>query len=290
MEFRDLRAFVVLGEVLHFGQAATRLHITQPALSKQIQRLEAEWGGALFERSASSTRLTALGRVLLADATHLLDDASQLSRKARDVVAGVAGTLRIGFGVATKALVPAAIARFRAARPDVTIELFDLSTHHQIQALQGGALDLGFCRLPAPDGWPALPVERACFVAVLPQAWDETPDLHALAQKPLATVARPRAPAFHDHLMSYLAGAGIRVAELQSVSDFASAVALAAAGVAWAIIPSSTAIDQPLVRALPLTAPEASWEVGLVRTPGNPDALVEAFWAIVSAMSSCGDR
>ena len=58
MELRDLKAFVTLGEVLHFGQAAARQHITQSALSKQIRRLEGEFGGELFERNASSTRLT----------------------------------------------------------------------------------------------------------------------------------------------------------------------------------------------------------------------------------------
>ncbi|MGL6480740.1 LysR family transcriptional regulator, partial [Aeromonas caviae] len=58
MELRDLKAFVTLGEVLHFGQAAARQHVTQSALSKQIRRLEADLGGELFERNAGSTRLT----------------------------------------------------------------------------------------------------------------------------------------------------------------------------------------------------------------------------------------
>ncbi|MGL4205672.1 MAG: LysR family transcriptional regulator, partial [Aeromonadaceae bacterium] len=68
MELRDLKAFVTLGEVLHFSQAALRQHVTQSALSKQIRRLEQELGGELFERSASSTQLTALGRTLYAEA------------------------------------------------------------------------------------------------------------------------------------------------------------------------------------------------------------------------------
>ena len=58
MELRDLRAFATLGELLHFGQAAERMHVTQSALSKQIQRLEGEFGGALFERGQAGTRLT----------------------------------------------------------------------------------------------------------------------------------------------------------------------------------------------------------------------------------------
>lgn len=129
-----------------------RQHVTQSALSKQIRRLEEELGGELFERNASSTRLTVLGRALYEDARALVAASEQLARSARDVLAGNSGTLRIGFGVATKLLVPAAIAQFRAERPQVTIELNDLSTHHQLLALSEGKLDLGFCRLPAPRG------------------------------------------------------------------------------------------------------------------------------------------
>ncbi|MFE8730761.1 LysR substrate-binding domain-containing protein, partial [Aeromonas hydrophila] len=81
---------------------------------------------------------TVLGRALYEDARTLVIQSEQLSRTARDVLAGNVGTLRIGFGVATKILVPAVIARFRAERPQVTIELNDLSTHHQLLALSEG--------------------------------------------------------------------------------------------------------------------------------------------------------
>ena len=101
MELRDLKAFVTLGEVLHFGQAAARQHVTQSALSKQIRRLEVAFGGELFERNASSTRLTPLGRALYGDACALVAQSELLGRTARDVLAGNGGTLRIGFGVAT---------------------------------------------------------------------------------------------------------------------------------------------------------------------------------------------
>ena len=281
-----MKAFVVLGEVLHFGQAALRLHITQSALSKQIQRLEAEWGGALFERSAACTRFTALGRVLYPDAQRVLQDARQLSRRADDVVAGVSGVLRVGFGVASKELVPVAISTFRRERPEVRVELFDMSTHHQILAVQERMIDIAFCRMPVPEGWPCLPVTRARFVAVLPPGDDVECDLTRWAKRPLAMISRARAPAFHDHLMSYLAGVGVRIPEMQMVSDFTSAVALAAAGVAWAIVPSSTAIDQGNVRVVPLEAPEASWRIGMTRLPGEADVLVDAFWHVVEGMVS----
>ncbi|WP_028534324.1 LysR family transcriptional regulator [Paludibacterium yongneupense] len=284
MELRDLRAFVTLGEVLHFSQAALRQHVTQSALSKQIRRLELELGGHLFERSANSTRLTELGRALYQDARSVIEKSDQLLRSARDIQAGISGTLRIGFGVATKTLVPAAIARFREKRPLVKIELCDLSTHHQMVALNDGVLDLGFCRLPPPQGWSALPVLTARFVAVLPASYRDISSLSDLAARPLALIQRAKAPSFYDHFMNHAACEGLRFSDIQPVSDFAAAVALAAAEVAWAIVPSSTAIEHDRVRTLTLDAPGASWTIGLIRPPGRDSPLLDAFWAIVAGM------
>ncbi|WP_041210329.1 LysR family transcriptional regulator [Aeromonas jandaei] len=282
MELRDLKAFVTLGEVLHFGQAAVRQHVTQSALSKQIRRLEEELGGELFERNASTTRLTVLGRALYEDARAVVIQSEQLSRTARDVLAGNVGTLRIGFGVATKILVPAVIARFRAERPQVTIELNDLSTHHQLLALSEGKLDLGFCRLPAPKGWHAMPVERAHFVAVLPASYRDVKELADLVDKPLAILRRDKAPSFYDHLMNYLAQSRLRFQGIQYVNDFAAGVATAAAEIAWTLVPSSTTIEHPDVITLPLTESEACWAIGLIRPPNSHSPLADAFWQTVT--------
>ncbi|WP_429142163.1 LysR family transcriptional regulator [Aeromonas hydrophila] len=288
MELRDLKAFVTLGEVLHFGQAAVRQHVTQSALSKQIRRLEEALGGELFERHASSTRLTVLGRALYQDASALVAASEQLGRTARDVLAGNSGTLRIGFGVATKILVPAAIARFRTERPQVTIELNDLSTHHQLLALSEGKLDLGFCRLPAPKGWHCLPVVRAHFVAVLPASYAGVRELADLVDKPLAILRRDKAPSFYDHLMNYLAQSGLRFRDIQYVNDFAAGVATAAADIAWTLVPSSTTIEHPDVLTLPLHDSEASWIIGLIRPPHSKGPLIDAFWQIVADLSEPG--
>ena len=284
MELRDLKAFVTLGEVLHFGQAAARQHITQSALSKQIRRLEVAFGGELFERNASTTRLTGLGRALYEDARAVVIQSEQLSRTARDVLAGNVGTLRIGFGVATKILVPAAIARFRAERPQVTIELNDLSTHHQLLALSEGKLDLGFCRLPAPKGWPVLPVVRAHFVAVLPAGYQGVAGLADLQEKPLAILRRDKAPSFYDQFIHYLAQSGLRFQDIQYVNDFAAGIATAAAGIAWTLVPSSTTIEHPDVITLPLAEAEASWIIGLIRPPGGDNPLIAPFWQTVAEL------
>ena len=282
MELRDLRAFATLGELLHFGQAAERMHVTQSALSKQIQRLEGEFGGALFERGQAGTRLTPLGRALHAEAQTIVDGVHRFSHRARQAAQGVLGTLRIGFGVTSRTIAPAAISRFRAIRPDVQIELMEVSARHQIQAMKEGSMDVGFCRLPVPEGWPTLHCIQASLVAVLPSDYDEQLSLEELVRRPMVTIARTRSPAFHDHVMSYLTRKGLRVQALQTTTDFYTAVALAEAGVAWSIVPSSTPYEPTRARIKILGDEDARWQIGLVRPPGDAGGLVEAFWSVVS--------
>ncbi|WP_159875469.1 LysR family transcriptional regulator [Aquitalea denitrificans] len=281
MELRDLKAFVVLGELLHFGQAASRLHITQSALSKQIRRLEDEVGAPLFERNANRTRLTELGRALLADAAQLLDDSLSWLRQAADLQAGRSGSLRIGFGASTHTLLPGLIARFRQQRPQVRITLSDLSSHHQWQAMREGRLDLGFCRLPAPSGWPSLPVVQDCFQAVLPPGYPPDTNLHSLGSLPLVIIRRDLAPAYHDHVQYLLASSALDCRDILPVSDFPAAIALAAAGLGWALIPASASLGGQQVRSILLREEAAVWQIGLIRPPGVAGPLVESFWEMV---------
>lgn len=282
MEIRDIRAFVIAGELLHFGKAADRMHVTQSALSKQIQRLENEIGAMLFERNTTRTRLTPLGRALHGDAQTVVEVISRFADRAKSAATGVLGTLRVGFGDASKTIAPIAISRFRKMRPDVQIELNEMSAHHQIEAMQEGTLDVGFCRLPPPKDWPALPVIRTGLIAVLPTSYPENIALTELGNRPLATIMRSLAPAFHDHAMTYLTQLGIRIQSLQTVSQFSTAVALADAGVAWAIVPSSTYFEHVRARVLPIDDERAQWDIGLIRPPGEANVLVDSFWSVVA--------
>ena len=95
-----LRSFVLLAEELHFGRAAIRLHVSQPALTKQIKRLESEIGGRLFERTTGRVLLTPAGDALRDRARVLVKDASALESFARQAVLGNLERLRIGCGIA----------------------------------------------------------------------------------------------------------------------------------------------------------------------------------------------
>lgn len=288
MELRDLRAFVLLSEVLHFRQAAERLHLTQSALSKQIQKLEAEFGVPLFERGQGATRLTPFGRIINEDAKVIVEASKRLSLRARLAAQGLEGSLRIGFGLSTRQIAPRAVAAFRVTHPQVQIQLVDMSARHQFDALKEGRLDLGYCRLPAPVGWPTELVMRESMVVAYPGDYPEVIVLDELRSLPLIMLDRARAPGFHDHAMAYLTRSGVSIGVIEPVAGFSTALAMVTAGIGWAIVPRSKIQGVNEFHVKYLDDEDASWEIGLVRPPGELSLLVQAYWEAAIALRDHG--
>jgi DNA-binding transcriptional LysR family regulator len=146
MELRHLRYFVSVGEEQHFGRAAARLHVAQPALSRQIQDLEREMGFLLFDRLPRGVRLSAAGKLFLSDARRILQDVDEAKRRAERIALGKAGTLRIGIATAVSwhGLVVDSFRESRRQQPDVEMELHHLLSVHQVEAILSGRLDAGF--------------------------------------------------------------------------------------------------------------------------------------------------
>jgi DNA-binding transcriptional LysR family regulator len=145
----QVRAFVVVAEELHFGRAAERLQMTQPPLSRQIQKLERAVGVRLFERDNRKVELTTAGETFLAEARRILALASGALEQAQRIQAGSAGTVRIGF-TATSAfsVLTSLLDVVSAAYPDIHLDLFESVTREQISKLVDGELDLGLARPP----------------------------------------------------------------------------------------------------------------------------------------------
>jgi len=97
MELRHLRYFVAVGEEQHYGRAAQRLRVAQPALSRQIQDLEEELGFKLFDRLARGVKISEAGKLFLKDARNVLEQVREAALRAKRVAVGQAGTLRVGF-------------------------------------------------------------------------------------------------------------------------------------------------------------------------------------------------
>ncbi|CAB3838008.1 LysR substrate-binding domain-containing protein [Achromobacter deleyi] len=150
---RALRAFVVVAEELHFGNAAARLNISQPPLSQLIRQFEAQVGAELFVRSTRSVKLTRAGEVLLQHARRLLAEGDAAVHAARRAGSGDAGRLTVGFvSTAAYQVLPPALSRYRAEYPDVELALEHALTGELADKLAAGTIDLAiFRRLPRAE-------------------------------------------------------------------------------------------------------------------------------------------
>src|SRR6266700_2192602 len=120
MELRHLRYFVAVGEDQHYGRAAQRLRVAQPALSRQIQDLEEEIGFKLFDRLPRGVKISAAGKSFLVDARRILHEVNEAAARAKRVASGQSGTLRVGFveSVSWHGVVPDSFREFRERQPD----------------------------------------------------------------------------------------------------------------------------------------------------------------------------
>ncbi|MGW9081501.1 LysR substrate-binding domain-containing protein [Streptomyces kronopolitis] len=147
MELRTLRYFVAVAEELHFGRAATRLHMSQPPLSRAIKQLETEIGALLFARSPAGVTLTPVGTVLLDEARALLDRAEGLRVRVR-AAAGTA-TLTVGIlGDGTDPGITRLAAAFRRKHPGVDIRIRDTDLTDPTCGLRAGLVDVALTRAP----------------------------------------------------------------------------------------------------------------------------------------------
>jgi DNA-binding transcriptional LysR family regulator len=143
MDFRDLRYFEVIATEGSLGRAAEKLFRTQPALTKCIDRLEADLGAQLFEKSGRNMRLTAAGAVLLTRTRQLAIMVDDTSREMREHASGLSGTIRVGC-VPTLAehLMPVVFQDLLAEAPGVEVELMVAMNDAVLGALRDGQLDL----------------------------------------------------------------------------------------------------------------------------------------------------
>ena len=287
MELRLLRSFQVLAAHGHFGRASRALHLSQPALTKQVRQLEEAAGIPLFVRGRHGAQLTPAGRLFAAEVAPLLRQADHLGERARRIARGEVGELRLGFGIATRLLVPRLVSRFRVLHPEVSVALQDMSTPTQVDALARGELDVGFVRLPVERPLVHVPVVEERLVLAVPAgraaALGRLPG-RALGEEPFVEIAESRSPSFHAHVDRVCARYGFRPRVVQTAKEFFTVLALVSAGVGIGIVPRTViATRVEGVVFLPLPVPEAAWRVGAAWLPGPGSPLRDAFLAVLRA-------
>lgn len=173
MELRQIRYYIAIAEEEHFGRAAIRLRIAQPALSRQMKLLEDELGFDLFERLPRGIRLTEAGRVFL---NEMQDMEMYLQRgiaRAGSAARGAFGVLRLSMieSVAWHGLVPDTLRAYRAKFPDVDISLSTMPTEQQLVRLRQGQTDAALVYNPSPmqlTDLQAIELSRQQMVLAMP--------------------------------------------------------------------------------------------------------------------------
>ena len=280
MEDRELRSFLVLAEQLHFGRSANLLHISQPALSKQIKGLEEKIGGSLLLRSRRDVSLTATGALLYQEGRRIVRDLDALFHAAQAAVQGDAGTLRIAAGIASvHSMVPPALRRFREAHPNVAVQVGDMSTPRQIDALIAGEVDVGFLRLPIhhPQLITKKVLEEHLTIAASSNFRGGL-TLEKISNQPFIMIAREISTTYYDHFIRLCGSAKFSPRVVQEARDMFTLLNLVRAGIGVALVPSS-AMQMRVsgVRFSHIRNREAGWDVGLAWNRRNESALVKNF-------------
>ena len=289
VDLADLQALVVLSETLHFGRAADRLHVSQPALSKRIRRMEERIGGPLLVRGYRDVRLTEAGRLLAGRGRHLIGEASSALALTERAARGEAGLLRIGFGISSIfTVLPDVLLRFRRAHPDVQLHMRDMSTPDQIEALVSGAIDIGFIRHRVTDDRLQMRhvlTERLVAALGPNDRWSTRAGLRSLSSAPFIVIARSRSASFHGHVLSVCAAAGFAPRIVQEVNELFTVVSLVRAGLGVSLVPRSAALTRlPGVRFHELGMAQAAWNISLAwHRDSDRVALVQRFLDAVPA-------
>jgi DNA-binding transcriptional LysR family regulator len=248
LELRQLRYFVALAEELHFGRAAERLHIVQPALSMQIGGLERQLGVRLFDRTKRKVDLTDAGALFLNEVRLTLQQAERAEMVARQAGRGERGRIAVGYGgsVVFSSAMSALLFAFRQAYPEVELQLSEMPTAEQLAALVEGKLDIGFVRPPfagPATGLSVLTLAREKLVVALhpdnPLAALERIPVRALADEPFISYSTAAGTGLLSHLVAVCRRGGFEPRIAQTVPQIATVVSLVAAGLGVSLVPDS---------------------------------------------------
>ncbi|RAX49526.1 LysR family transcriptional regulator [Arthrobacter sp. AQ5-05] len=287
MEFRQFEAFLAVAEELHFGRAAEKLHMAQPALSRVIRLLERELGTELFERTTRKVRLTPSGEALLEPAKVINVHVDGVRRIARSAQQGEIGSVKVGFAGTTGYAIMGILAReVSREHPGISLDLQpQMYSGEALTMLRDGEIDLGVISSVAPVGITTLLARNETLMLALPSD-------HQLAGQEEISVGQLRDqrfiayPASHgsrvrDAMLSLCTAAGFVPHVAQEAPDPYSLLALVGADVGVAIVVgSSSHIQVDGVSYRPLIESDISLPVALAWRDSNPSLALRTVVAL----------
>jgi LysR family hydrogen peroxide-inducible transcriptional activator len=287
---RQLRYFVTLAETQHFGQAASRCHVTQPALSMQIKELEIALGAPLIERARRGALLTPAGREVARRANAILQSVQDLSDLARRHAEVLSGPLRVGvIPTVGPYLLPNVLPRLHGAFPKLQLSLRETQTAVLTRELLAGSLDLLILALPlAEPEIEELPLFEDVFALALP-AHHPLGARHSVAQTDLSgehLLLLEEGHCLRDQTLAVGQAAGASALDDFRASSLATVVQMVANGYGCTILPELAVPvevgDRQGIHVVPFNQPRPVRTVGLAwrRTSPRRDEFV-AFGQVV---------
>ncbi len=295
MTLTEMRYIVALARERHFGKAAESCHVSQPTLSVALKKVEGQLGAALFERTASDVRITALGERIVAQARRVLEEAVKLEEIAESTGDPMSGQLRVGI-IYTIApyLLPQLIPALSKQAPKMPLFLKEDFTGNLIPALKAGELDVIVIALPFTEpGLVAQPVYEEPFRVVVPadHSWVGRPDIQADELDGQNLLLLGQGNCFRDQVLESCPRLTAPDALEHSLegSSLETIRYMVASGAGVAVMPSTAAdplIDkEAMVRVLPFAGKSPARTVGLVWRVTFPRP--QAIDAVRAALLSC---
>jgi DNA-binding transcriptional LysR family regulator len=283
-----LRYFVAVAEMENVSRAALKLHVSQPALSRQIRDLEGEIGFCLLERTAKSVSLTDAGRAFLNDARTLLQQADEAVKKAHAVASAEPTELHVGYSpMPTAEMLPKTLRAFQQAMPNVHVRSHDWTNKDILNGIRDGRLQLGLIIPPAKASalhdmrYEELFQERV-GVAVAPQhpfARRRAIPITEVAAEPLIGLTREDYPNYYDFLSIIFSKVKQKPRVIEEHDSFSGIISAVEAGTGVTI--SIDVLGHSFgnrVKLLHITPEPKPISVGIVALKERLSPAAEKFW------------
>lgn len=270
MDTRLLRAFIVLAETANYHIAASRLCVTQPALTKQIKRLEQQLSITLFERGRHGSILTASGRQLLPYAQHVLSQTAKFLNQATELSEQLPDSLHVGFGISAFQEASFFVARLREQLHKVTIHFDDMPSNIMEQKLKNDQLQIAFMRSPAKKLSAKFSVnplkQETLALAISTAKLIDKPIKELLTLFPFLSLRKDRGTGLSQQIELFLNQQRISLMPVQEVNDIQTIIALVAAGMGISLVPySARHISRNDVAIIPIEQNDlATWGIDVI--------------------------
>lgn len=293
MDLRHIKYFLAVAEEKHLGNAAIRLHISQPPLTRQIKNLETELGVVLFNRTPKGMELTEAGELFKVEAQNIQSVIQQATERTQRAGKGQLGCLDVAiFGSGILDTIPILLLAFRKAYPDVTIALHTMGKNEQIEALRQRRINVGFNRiLPISDDFESMLVTTEKLLIAINtndplSEMDEIP-LKQLQDHPFILFPSDSRPNFADKITDLCIETGFTPQVTQIVGDAVTSISLVASGFGVCLVPeSATTLTLPHVVYKPIVdlSKPACVDLSCIFRANDKSPILKAF---LDTIESC---